>query len=123
MSLFSGVPYDYSAVAGELVFLAGACPLDAEGNVVDGDLEAQVHQALDNLVAALGREGCTLANVVKTTGYVATQDRAELLDAWQIVEERFAPSRPPSTLLGITMLGYPGQRFEIEAVARSASSS
>jgi enamine deaminase RidA (YjgF/YER057c/UK114 family) len=33
------------------------------------------------------------------------------------VEDTFAPSRPPSTLLGVAVLGYPGQLVEIEAVA------
>jgi hypothetical protein len=32
------------------------------------------------------------------------------------VEEGFAPARPPSTLLGVAVLGYPGQLVEIEAV-------
>jgi hypothetical protein len=35
---------------------------------------------------------------------------------WRVVEEGFAPARPPSTLLGVAVLGYPGQLVEIEAV-------
>jgi hypothetical protein len=34
-----------------------------------------------------------------------------------VVEERFGTDGPPSTLLGVTMLGYPGQLVEVEAVA------
>jgi enamine deaminase RidA (YjgF/YER057c/UK114 family) len=119
--LFDGVPYDYSAGAGGLVFVAGACPLDSDGNVVDADLGAQAERALDNLAAALDREGCGLDDVVKTTVYVASDDRADLVKAWRTVEQRFAPSRPPSTLLGVTALGWPGQLFEIEAVAKRRS--
>jgi enamine deaminase RidA (YjgF/YER057c/UK114 family) len=37
--------------------------------------------------------------------------------AWRVVEERLAPARPPSTLLGVAALGYPEQLVEIEAVA------
>jgi hypothetical protein len=36
---------------------------------------------------------------------------------FDLVEERFAPARPPSTLLGVALLGYPGQLVEIEAIA------
>ena len=41
--------------------------------------------------------------------------------AWRVVEESFAPARPPSTLLGVAALGYPGQLVEIEAVALASA--
>ena len=119
-ALYSGVPYDYAAVAppGGLIFTAGACPLDAEGYVVaSGDLGAQTRQTLDNLEIALGEAGSSLGHVLKTTVYVAAEDRSELVRVFDLVEERFAPARPPSTLLGVRFLGYPDQLVEIEAVA------
>ena len=117
MSLYPGAPYEYSAAAGGLVFVAGACPLDAEGRVVSGGLGAQVNKALDNLVAVLEREGLTPTSLVKTTIFVASEERGDLVAAWRLVEQRLAPARPPSTLLGVTALGYPDQLFEIEANA------
>jgi hypothetical protein len=36
---------------------------------------------------------------------------------WTLVEEVFGKRGPPSTLLGVTVLGWPGQLVEIEAVA------
>ncbi|HJZ61066.1 MAG TPA: RidA family protein [Miltoncostaeaceae bacterium] len=119
-TLFPGVPYDYAAVAppGGLVFTAGACPLDAQGDVVgSGDLEIQALCALDNLSATLVEAGSSLDRVLKTTVYVATSDRSDLVRAWALVEERFGAARPPSTLLGVTVLGYRDQLVEIEAVA------
>ena len=118
--LYPGVPYEYAAVAPEarLVFTAGACPLDREGKVVaPGDYEKQTRQAVANLRAALEAEGSSLDRVVKTTVYVAAEDRAELVQVWGVVEESFAPARPLSTLLGVALLGYPEQLVEIEAVA------
>jgi enamine deaminase RidA (YjgF/YER057c/UK114 family) len=117
--LYAGAPYDYASVSapGGLVFTAGACPLDAEGTVVSGDLEAQTRQALDNLETVLREAGSDFAHVLKTTVFVSSGDRADLVRAWNVVEERFAPARPPSTLLGVAVLGYPGQLVEIEAVA------
>ena len=51
--LYPDVPYDYFRSAGNLVFAAGACPLDEEGDVVaPGDFEAQA--ARDALVEASG---------------------------------------------------------------------
>ena len=122
-ALYAGTPYDYAAVApeGGLVFTAGACPLDVHGEVVaPGDLEAQTRQTLDNLASVLSEAGSSLEQVLKTTVYVAAGDRSDLLRAWTVVEERFGPSRPPSTLLGVSFLGYRDQLVEIEAVALRA---
>lgn len=117
MDLFPDVPYGYAARGGGLLFTAGACPLDAEGRVVEGGVGAQAHRAVDNLLAVLEREGLTPRSIVKTTLFVASSDRAELVQAWRVVEKRLAPARPPSTLLGVAALGYPEQLVEIEAVA------
>ena len=118
--LYGDVPYAYAAVtpAGRTLFTAGACPLDAAGAVVaPGDVAAQARQALDNLVAVLHAAGCEPGDVVKTTVFVATTDSSDLTAAWHEVERVFGGDGPPSTLLGVTVLGWPGQLFEIEAVA------
>jgi enamine deaminase RidA (YjgF/YER057c/UK114 family) len=124
--LFPGAPYAYAATvaAGTTVFTAGACPLDEEGTVVaPGDIAGQARQALDNLVLALAAAGAMLRDVVKTTVYVAGNDRADLLAAWNEVAARFADHPAPSTLLGVSVLGYPGQLVEIEAVAGTTATS
>jgi enamine deaminase RidA (YjgF/YER057c/UK114 family) len=122
-SLYAGTPYHYAALTddGGLVFTAGACPLDARGEVVaPGDLEAQARQALDNLASVLTEAGSSLGQVLKTTVYVAAGDRSDLLRVWSVVEERFGAARPPSTLLGVSLLGYRDQLVEIEAIALRA---
>ena len=119
-SLYSGAPYDYatSAPSGRVVFTAGACPLDQTGDVVArGDLEGQASQALDNLEVVLEEARSSLDRVVKTTVYVVANERSELARVWNVVEERFGAARPPSTLLGVKLLGYPDQLIEIEAIA------
>ncbi len=73
-------PYAYAAVAQNvtrLVFTAGACPLDPAGNTVAvGDVAGQAEQVMANLKVALRAAGAELADVVKTTVYVATQRRS-----------------------------------------------
>ena len=118
--LYDGVPYSYVAVApeGGTVFTAGACPLDADGALVGpGDVAAQTRQTLDNLYVALRAADCGPEDVVKTTVYVASTDHADLLAAWAVVEAEFGGDGPPSTLLGVSVLGFTGQLVEIEAVA------
>jgi enamine deaminase RidA (YjgF/YER057c/UK114 family) len=114
------VPYAYAAVTapGRLVFTAGACPLDHDGAVVSpGDVAAQAEQVMANLAVALGAAGAGLTDVAKTTVYVASSWRADLLTAWRVVRDAFGGHDAPSTLLGVAVLGYPGQLVEVEAVA------
>lgn len=114
----AGAPYAYAAVAGSLVFTAGACPLDAAGAIVaPGDVAAQAEQVMANLVTALRAAGAGLTDVAKTTVYVASGDRADLVAAWDVVRRWFGDHDAPSTLLGVAVLGYPDQLVEVEAIA------
>ena len=118
-ALFPGAPYEYVAVASPgIVFTAGACPLDAEGRVVaPGDYEEQARVTVANLVTALAGAGADANDLVKTTVYVAARERKDLVRVWRVVEAELAPARPPSTLLGVSFLGYTGQLVEIEGIA------
>jgi enamine deaminase RidA (YjgF/YER057c/UK114 family) len=118
--LHDDVPYSYFSVApaGGLVFTAGACPLDAQGaTVAPGDIGTQARRAIENVRSALAAAGSDVEHVLKTTVYVASSDRADLVKAWGEVECVFGHGGPPSTLLGVATLGYPDQLVEIEAVA------
>ena len=100
------------------MFLAGACPLDAEGNTVGpGDYVLQAQTALDNMELALAAAAASISNVIFTRVLVATSDRDDLRSVWTVVAERFGDHDFPSTLVGVTVLGYRDQLVEIEAVA------
>jgi len=119
-ALFPDAGYHYAMVApaGRVVYTAGACPLDAKGEVVGpDDLEVQARVALDNLARTLAEAGSGLDQVLKTTVFVVARDRSDLTRVWKVVADRFSTARPPSTLLGVSVLGYRNQRVEIEAVA------
>ena len=116
MSLWSGIPYEYSRVANGLVFAAGACPIDEGGNVVaPGDREAQAARTVENLLVALAEAGSSVGAILRTTIYVVAEERADLVRVWNVVSAELG--RAPSTLLGVSFLGYPEQLVEIEAVA------
>jgi enamine deaminase RidA (YjgF/YER057c/UK114 family) len=116
MSLYPDTPYDYSAAGGGLIFTAGACPLDEKGRVVaPGDRELQAARAVENLLAALSEHSVGPESLVKTTVFVVAQERADLARVWNVVCARLG--RAPSTLLGVSLLGYPEQLVEIEAIA------
>ena len=113
--------YAYAAVAqapAKVVWTAGACPLDAGGGTVAvGDVAGQAAQVMDNLATALAEAGAGLADVVKTTVYVASSRQEDLVAAWQVVRARTGEHDAPSTLLGVAALGYDEQLVEVDAVA------
>lgn len=113
--------YAYAATApreARLIFLAGACPLGADGSTVaPGDYAAQAARCIENLEAALADAGASITDVISTRVLVASARREDLVSAWQVVRAAFGEHDAPSTLMGVTVLGYDDQLVEIEAVA------
>ncbi|MFE0024699.1 RidA family protein [Amycolatopsis sp. NPDC059021] len=107
------------AEARRTVYLAGQCPLDAEGRVVPGDVLAQTDQVVANTATALTAAGATPGDVVRTVIYVATEDREVLSAVWARLTASGigAAFSTASTLLGVARLGYPGQLVELDVTA------
>ena len=66
---------------------------------------------------ALAEAGATITDVISTRVLVASSTQADLVAAWEVVRDAFGDHDVPSTLLGVTVLGYDDQLVEIEAVA------
>jgi enamine deaminase RidA (YjgF/YER057c/UK114 family) len=120
----ASVDYAYASLvpAGmDLIFLAGACPLNKDGKVpYHNDYALQAKLCVENLKEALKESGASLNDVVYTRVLVASQNRDDLVTAWRIIRTEFGEHDVPSTLSGVTVLGYPNQLVEIEAVAAIA---
>lgn len=120
-TLFTPPNYAHSAevAASSILFTAGAVPLDGEGNLLgDGDAQEQARVVARNLLTVLRENQYELDNVVKTTVYVVGEDSNVLTQVWKELEvQGLASSSIPSTLLGVSCLGYPGQLVEVEAIA------
>jgi Acetyltransferase (GNAT) family len=56
------------------------------------------------------------------TVYVATDEQEDLQTAWEVVQRHFNDHDAPSTLLGVSVLGYRDQLVEVEAVAAGPES-
>ena len=113
--------YAYAATApvgARLIFLAGACPLNLDGTTAGvGDYAAQAAKAIENLLIALRAAGAELDNVLSTRILVVSSSQSDLVEAWNVIREAFGDHDAPSTLMGVTALGYTDQLVEIEAVA------
>lgn len=120
-SLSDVAEYAYAATApadARLIFLAGSCPLNADGSTAAiGDYAGQAATCIDNLRTALADAGVSLEDVISTRVLVASTRQEDLVTAWQVVRDAFGDHDVPSTLMGVTVLGYHDQLVEIEAVA------
>ncbi len=115
------VDYAYAArvpTGMDLLYLAGSCPLDKHGKVPHvGDYELQAKLCMENLKKALKECNASLVDVVYTRVLVASQNQADLVIVWEAIRAEFGDHDVPSTLSGVTVLGYKNQLVEIEAVA------
>jgi 2-iminobutanoate/2-iminopropanoate deaminase len=112
---FAGAPYNQAIKSGGLVFCAGQVPLDpASGSLVDGDIAAQTHRALQNLQAILEGAGSGLDRVVKTTVFMI--DLAEFAAMNEVYATYFVSDPPARSTVQVA--GLPaGARVEVEAIA------
>lgn len=113
--------YAYAATApkeARLIFLAGSCPLDEDGaTVAVGDYAGQAAACIETMTRALAAAGATIDDVISTRVLVASTKQADLVTAWEVVRAAFGEHDVPSTLMGVTVLGYDDQLVEIDAVA------
>lgn len=113
--------YAYAATApkeARLIFLAGSCPLNDDGTTAAvGDYAGQAVACIGTMKGALAAAGAGMEDVISTRVLVASTRQADLVTAGEAVRDAFGEHDVPSTLLGVTVLGYDDQLVEIEAVA------
>ncbi|HEV8376108.1 MAG TPA: RidA family protein [Candidatus Polarisedimenticolia bacterium] len=109
-------PYSQGIVAGGFLFISGQIPLDpATGQMVSGDVGAQVTQVLENLKAILEAAGSRLGAVVRTTVYLA--DLNEYSKMNDVYGRYFTADPPARSTVGVAALPR-GARVEIDVIAR-----
>jgi 2-iminobutanoate/2-iminopropanoate deaminase len=108
-------PYSQAVGWDRLIFLSGQIPLDpATGQLVDGGIEAQTRRVMENLRAVLAAAGLELANVVRTTIFLADLDDFAAVNA---VYGEYFPSDPPArSTVQVARLPRDA-RVEIDAIA------
>ncbi len=107
-------PYSQAIAADGTVFCSGQIGLDPiSGDLVEG-VRTQTERALRNLSAVLDAAGLTLADVVKTTIFVADMNDCATVNE---VYATFVPDPPPArSTVGVAELPR-GARVEIECIA------
>jgi 2-iminobutanoate/2-iminopropanoate deaminase len=108
-------PYSQGITTDDLVFCSGQVGLDpGTGELVAGGIEAQTERVIRNLEAVLDAAGCTLADVVKTTCFLADINDFATFNG---VYARFMTDPPPARSTFQVAALPKAALVEVEAIA------
>jgi reactive intermediate/imine deaminase len=106
--------YSQAMRAGNTVYLSGQIPLDpATGEMVVGDMEAQVRRVFENLKALAAAAGSDLDHAVRVTVYLTDLQHFALVN--RVMAEYFSQPYPARAALGVAALPK-GAAVEIDAI-------
>jgi reactive intermediate/imine deaminase len=104
--------YSPGVTAGELVFVSGQAPIDADGRIVTGDFVTQARVAFGNLAAILSAAGIGLSDVQRLGVYLA--DLGDFAELNELMIELFEAPLPARTTVPVDL---PGFLIEVDAIA------
>jgi len=108
-------PYSQAIQVGNLIYTSGQIPIDpATSTFAEGGIKEQTRQSLLNVKAILEEAGVTMANVVKTTVFMA--DMNDFADMNAVYAEFFCEPYPARSAVAVKTLPK-GALVEIEVVA------
>jgi reactive intermediate/imine deaminase len=106
--------YSQAVRAGSTVYLSGQIPLDPRtGELVPGDMEAQVRRVFENLKAVAEAAGGDLSQVVKLNVYLTDLGHFALVN--RVMAEYFAQPYPARAAVGVAALPR-GAAVEMDGV-------
>ena len=110
-------PYSQAVKVGNLIYTSGQLPIDAAtGCFPEGGIKKQTRQSLTNVKSILEEAGVSMANVVKTTVFMA--DMNDFADMNSVYAEFFAEPYPARSAVAVKTLPK-GALVEIEVVAEA----
>lgn len=108
-------PYSQAIEVNGFVYASGQLPIDpATGAFPEGGVQEQTRQSLLNVKAILEEAGLTLANVVKTTVYLA--DMGDFAAMNEIYSQFFSRPFPARSAVAVKALPK-GALVEVEVIA------
>ena len=108
-------PYSQAIEVNGFVYASGQLPIDpATGAFPEGGVQQQTRQSLLNVKAILEEAGLTLANVVKTTVYLA--DMGDFAAMNEIYSQFFSQPFPARSAVAVKALPK-GALVEVEVIA------
>lgn len=111
-------PYSQAIVSGNLIFSSGQIAIDPKtGDLIEGDVEVQAKQVLENLKSVLAAAGGTLDTVLKTTIFL--KDMADFPRVNTVYAGYFSKSMPARSTVEVSCLPK-NVLIEIDCIAAVA---
>ena len=107
-------PYSQAIEANGMVFVSGQLPIDAATGVMAEGAEAQARQSLENVKHILEEAGLSMANIVKTTVFLA--DMSLFADMNKVYATYFDGDFPARSAVAVKALPKDAL-VEIECIA------
>ena len=108
-------PYSQAISYENLIFTSGQIPINPiSGNMITGDIKAEILQILKNISFILEEGGSSLKDVVKYTVYLT--DLSLFSDVNKIFEEIYIKDPPARSTIQVSALPK-SARVEIEAIS------
>lgn len=108
-------PYSQAVKLGNMIYTSGMIPLVPETmQIVEGGVQQQTRQVLENLKALLESEGSSLDNVIKTTVFI--KDMNDFPRINEIYGEYFSSKQPARSCVEVARLPK-DVLVEIEVIA------
>lgn len=107
------VPFSKAVRAGGFLFLSGALAMDAQGGIIDGDIQVQTRAVLERIALTLQECGTRMASVVRATIWL---DDLNDFAAFNAEYARHFPDGLPARSCVEARL-YKGAKVEIEVQA------
>ena len=109
-------PYSQAIQIGQLLFTSGQVPIDPEtGAIVEGGIQEQARQSLNNIKAILNAAGTNMGAVVKTTVFL--QDMNDFAAMNEVYAQFFQEPYPARSAVQVARLPK-DVLVEIEAIAQ-----
>ena len=109
-------PYSHAIQIGQLLFTSGQVPIDPEtGAIVEGGIQEQARQSLNNIKAILNAAGTNMGAVVKTTVFL--QDMNDFAAMNEVYAQFFQEPYPARSAVQVARLPK-DVLVEIEAIAQ-----
>lgn len=108
-------PYSAGILIGDFIFTSGQLGISPiTGSIVEGGIEEETKQALENLNMILQAAGSNLRNVVKTTVFLKNMDDFAKMN--EVYAKYFSEKYPARSAFQVARLPKDGL-VEIEAIA------
>ena len=106
--------YSQAVRAGDTVYISGQIPLDpATGQLISGDIEAEIRRVFDNISAIAQAAGGSLAQAVKLTVFLT--DLVHFAKVNEVMATYFSEPYPARAAIGVASLPR-GARDEVECI-------